>query len=169
MSGSSGCARRRCVPGAAPRAGGRRGKPRLTAGEPDPGRHTRPRLPGSRLSMPISSAARGLTRQNNDRACAHRQVRAWTATVILDTERLQLELDRRGLTKDAFARAAGVSKNTITAAANGRQISPRTARQLVRTLVSIPPMHMVDELLADPVGGPPHDANRREATRLREA
>lgn len=77
------------------------------------------------------------------------QVRARTAAVILDTERLQLELDRRGLTKDAFARAAGVSKNTITAAANGRRVSPRTVRQLVRTLVSIPPLRMVDELIAN--------------------
>lgn len=75
--------------------------------------------------------------------------------MILDTQRLQLELDRRGLTKAAFARAAGVSKNTLTAAANSRRVSPRTVGQLVRTLVSIPPLHMVDELIARPAAVSP--------------
>jgi len=51
-----------------------------------------------------------------------------------DGQRLRRELDLRGLTAAAFAILAGLSAPTMTAALNGRAISPRSVLKIASAL-----------------------------------
>jgi transcriptional regulator with XRE-family HTH domain len=67
--------------------------------------------------------------------------------MILNGVRLRREVAARGVTLSAFARAASVSPNTITRAANGGELSERSLRTIVRTLIAMPPLPGALELL----------------------
>jgi transcriptional regulator with XRE-family HTH domain len=58
--------------------------------------------------------------------------------VKLNGPRLRRELDLRGLTAAAFAVLAGLSAPTMTAALNGRSISPGSAWKIARALAETP-------------------------------
>ena len=68
--------------------------------------------------------------------------------MILDTERLRYEMGIRGLDGQTLARAAGVSKNTVTRALHGQEISPRSLREIARALLTFPALRLGDNLVA---------------------
>lgn len=50
--------------------------------------------------------------------------------LVLDANRIRLELGRRGLTQEEFCRLAGVAEPTLSRALNGRPVQPTTLRKL---------------------------------------
>ncbi len=70
-------------------------------------------------------------------------------SVVLSTERLPLELARRGWGKADLARAARVSAPTIGAAVAGRPVAPGTRRRIATALADTPPVAGVDDILLD--------------------
>jgi hypothetical protein len=66
----------------------------------------------------------------------------------LDGARLRRELYIRCCTAAAIARLAKVSPNTMTRAMAGEPIRQQTLREVVRALVSIPPLHGASDLVA---------------------
>lgn len=71
---------------------------------------------------------------------------------MIDWQRLDRELLRRGLTNDQLARAAGVAAQTLSRARHGRnRMTERTFRKLAGTLARFPVVIGADEILvADP-------------------
>jgi transcriptional regulator with XRE-family HTH domain len=73
-------------------------------------------------------------------------LRSDTAQVVhverhrINPGRLRLELLRRGLDGQTFARQAGISAATVSHILNGRMANPRTISKLALTLVRIPPL-----------------------------
>ncbi|MHB8313922.1 MAG: hypothetical protein ACYDD0_11610 [Candidatus Dormibacteria bacterium] len=63
------------------------------------------------------------------------------------TERLRLEIARRGWGNADLARAAKVSAPTITAALAGRPVAPRTVLRIAIALAETPPVTGVDSIL----------------------
>jgi len=67
--------------------------------------------------------------------------------VVINRERLKLELARRGWNGTELAQAAGVSRPTISAIMTGRPVRSRTVTQIVKALTAAPVIEGVDELL----------------------
>jgi hypothetical protein len=79
--------------------------------------------------------------------------------VRLDSERLRYEMAIRGLNGEELARVAGVSKNTITHALQGREVNEQSLRRIASGLLTCPVLRMASELVARPPL-PPTDAAR---------
>src|SRR5207302_318507 len=67
--------------------------------------------------------------------------------VRLNPARLRLEIARRGLTGADLARLAGVSATTVSAATQGRPVSPVTLRKLAVALTRVPVLPGSEDLL----------------------
>ena len=65
----------------------------------------------------------------------------------LDAPALQRELALRGMTGTDLARAAGLSRVTVSHALNGGQIETATLRKLARALTAAPPMAGASEIV----------------------
>jgi len=68
-------------------------------------------------------------------------------SVVLATDRLRLEIARRGWSHADLARAARVSAPTITAAMAGRPVAARTLRRIAMALAEAVPVPGVDSIL----------------------
>jgi DNA-binding Xre family transcriptional regulator len=68
-------------------------------------------------------------------------------SVIVNSDRLDREMARRGWTSADLARTAGLSAATIATARHGRPISARTVAAIARALAGAPPIDDVDGLL----------------------
>jgi hypothetical protein len=68
-------------------------------------------------------------------------------SIVLATDRLRLEMARRGWGNADLARAARVSAPTVTAALAGRPVAPRTLVRIGRALADSPPVAGVDNIL----------------------
>jgi transcriptional regulator with XRE-family HTH domain len=80
--------------------------------------------------------------------------------MILDTAQLRYEMAIRGLDGQTLARAAGVSKNTVTRARHGQPINPETLRRIAAALLTFPPLRMAQGLVARPEGQRPLEPHR---------
>ena len=63
----------------------------------------------------------------------------------LKPERLRLELLRRGLDGQTFAKHAGISPATVSHVLNGRVANPRTIVKVATALARIPPLIGIEE------------------------
>ncbi len=79
--------------------------------------------------------------------------------VKLASERLLLELTLRGVSQAEFSRRAQLSESTISAAAQGRRVSPATFRSIAAALAELPILKGASALLASNDSG----ANRKAA------
>ena len=66
-------------------------------------------------------------------------------------ETLKAELDARGWTQQDAAARAGVSENTFSLAAQGKNVSPKTFYKIGLTLKLNPPLDNAARLLERPV------------------
>jgi len=66
---------------------------------------------------------------------------------VLDRERLDTELQRRGLSARRLAVLAGLTETTISRARSGKPVSATTARTISQTLAAVPPLAV--DLLAE--------------------
>lgn len=71
----------------------------------------------------------------------------------LNPGRLRLELLRRGLDGQTFARHAGISAATLSHVLNGRVANPRTIAKVATALTRIPPLAGLEDML-EQVPGP---------------
>jgi len=67
--------------------------------------------------------------------------------IAVRREVLEREIARRDWTHAELARAAGVSAATVTSAAAGRPVSPRTLQLIVKALLDARPLEGIDSLL----------------------
>jgi transcriptional regulator with XRE-family HTH domain len=65
----------------------------------------------------------------------------------INGDRLRIELMARAIDQAEFAKKAGVSPTTISAACCGRAINPISFKKIVTALVSVPRIHGVEQLL----------------------
>jgi transcriptional regulator with XRE-family HTH domain len=68
-------------------------------------------------------------------------------SVILQSDRLRLEMMRRGLSATDLAHASGLSAPTVSAALAGRAISTRSLQRIAAALTSLPIIAVIDSLL----------------------
>ena len=68
-------------------------------------------------------------------------------SVVLASDRLRLEVVRRGWGHADLARAAHVSAPTISAAMAGRPVAASTLRRIAIALAEAPPVSGVDSIL----------------------
>ncbi|HZT96844.1 MAG TPA: helix-turn-helix transcriptional regulator [Chloroflexota bacterium] len=64
--------------------------------------------------------------------------------VPLNSERLKLELARRGWSQADLASAAGLSRPTVTAAMSGKPVAPRSLRRIA---IALAQQHTIDTLI----------------------
>lgn len=67
--------------------------------------------------------------------------------IRIDPDRLRREMACRGLYCADLARMAGLSPTTVSAAVQGRPVSPRTLRQIAAALSRVPVVPGSSELL----------------------
>jgi DNA-binding transcriptional MocR family regulator len=72
--------------------------------------------------------------------------------VVLDPEQLRYQMAIRNLDGVSLAQAAGVSKNTISRALQPLAIRRSSLRQIASGLLTLPPLRMVEDLVAKPEG-----------------
>jgi plasmid maintenance system antidote protein VapI len=65
----------------------------------------------------------------------------------LNGDRLRMEIMKRGLDQQGFARLAKIAPTTISAACLGQKINPNTFRKIVSALAQTPAMLGSEELL----------------------
>jgi transcriptional regulator with XRE-family HTH domain len=78
----------------------------------------------------------------------------------INATRLRLELLRRGLDGQSFARHAGISPATLSHLLNGRVANPQTIAKVALALVRIPPLAGLDD---DMLELAPSDRTPRQA------
>jgi transcriptional regulator with XRE-family HTH domain len=98
-----------------------------------------------------------VVRERNTWSCAHSASPVGRDTdrgaiqmkgVKLAPERLLLELTLRGISQAEFSRRAQLSESTVSAAAQGRPVSPATFRNIAATLAQLPILEGASALLA---------------------
>lgn len=67
--------------------------------------------------------------------------------LVINADVLRRELFRRGLSAAALARAAGISRATVSAACAGNRVSPMTVRRIAKALATAPVLPDIDHLL----------------------
>jgi transcriptional regulator with XRE-family HTH domain len=80
----------------------------------------------------------------------------------INPARLRLELLRRGLDGQTFARHAGVSAATVSHILNGRVANPMTISKVALALARIPPLAGLDSDMLELVRTSRNDASRIE-------
>lgn len=77
--------------------------------------------------------------------------------MILDTPRLRYEMAIRGVDCQTLARAAGLSKNTVTNALHRRAVTSGTLRRISAALLTFPALRLGEDLVARPEAQVPQE------------
>ena len=72
------------------------------------------------------------------------------AGVLIDADRLDHELARRGINPRQFAELSGVNETTLSRARHGYRVRESTLRRMVAAMLKIPPMAGAELLLSEP-------------------